>query len=300
MAPFGGRATERSPSLTSVLAGVLNAVGLLEIMLEMNSLFDRRGSRSPSARPLPRQSWQKGPDSPVLWPNEVHVWRARLDGAWPKSFELSLSQDDRERATRFKFEGDRQRFIMARASLRTILARYLKSNAAGLQFDLGSFGKPSLAPVGNLLDLRFNLSHSHQLALIAITRGREVGVDVEFMRADFASDEVAAHFFSPAEVNQLTRMPAEMKTRGFFNCWTRKEAYIKARGEGLSHPLDLFDVSFAPDAPAALLDSRVDKAEVSRWSFEDLSPHPAYAAALTVEGNFSRLMLWDFHGSTIY
>jgi 4'-phosphopantetheinyl transferase len=269
-------------------------------MLEMNSLFERRGTRSPSAHALPRQSWQKGPTAPVLWPNEVHVWRARLDGPLSKSFELSLSEDDRERAARFKFEGDRHRFMMARACLRIILSRYLKTGATGLEFILGPFGKPSIAPVENALDLRFNLSHSHQLALIAITRGREVGVDVEFMRADFANDEVAQHFFSPAEVKQLVRTPAGSRTRSFFNCWTRKEAYIKARGEGLSHPLDQFDVSFAPDEPAKLLDSRLDAAEVSRWAFEDLSPHPAYAAALTVEGNFSRLLLWDFQGSTIY
>lgn len=269
-------------------------------MLEMSSLFERRGSRSPSARELPRQSWQKGPVSPVLWPNEVHVWRARLDVPWPKFFELSLAEDDRERAARFKFEGDRHRFITARACLRTILGRYLKTNAAGLQFELGTFGKPSLTQRQNTIDLRFNLSHSHQLALIAISRGREVGVDVEFMRADFANDEVAAHFFSPTEVKQLVLTPAESKTRSFFNCWTRKEAYIKARGEGLSHPLDQFDVSLAPDAPAELLGSRVDPAEVSRWCFEDLSPHPAYAAALTVEGNLSRLLLWDFQGNTIY
>ena len=269
-------------------------------MWEMNSLFERRGTRSPSARVLPRQSWQKGPTAPVIWPNEVHVWRARLDGRWTRSLELSLSEDDRGRAARFKFEGDRHRFVMARACLRTVLARYLKTNAAGLQFNLGPFGKPALPPDSNILDLRFNLSHSHQLALIAITRGREVGVDVEFMRADFASDEVAEHFFSPAEVKQLVRIPARTKTRSFFNCWTRKEAYIKARGEGLAHPLDQFDVSFAPGEPAGLFDSRLDPAEVSRWSFEDLSPHPAYAAALAVDGNFSRLLLWDLQGSTIY
>ena len=249
---------------------------------------------------MPRQSWQKGPAAPVLWPNEVHVWRARLDAPLSKSLELSLSPDDRERAARFKFEGDRHRFMMARACLRIILGRYLKTSAAGLQFELGPFGKPSLASVEDALDLRFNLSHSHQLALIAITRGREIGVDVEFMRADFASDEVAEHFFSPAEVKQLVRTPAANKTRAFFNCWTRKEAYIKARGEGLSHPLDQFDVSFALDEPAGLLGSRLDPAEVSRWAFEDLSPHPAYAAALTVKGDFSRLLLWDLQGSTIY
>ncbi len=269
-------------------------------MWEMNSLFERRGAWSPSAQALPRRSWQKGPASPVLWPNEVHVWRVRLDAPWSTSFELSVSEDDRERARRFKFEGDRHRFIMSRACLRTILARYLKANAAGLQFDLGPFGKPALTSRQNALDMRFNLSHSHQLALVAIARGREVGVDVEFMRADFANDEVAEHFFSPTEVTQLVQMPAGIKTRSFFNCWTRKEAYIKARGEGLSHPLDQFDVSFAPDVPAALLDSRLDATGVSRWSFEDLSPHPAYAGAITVEGSFSRLLLWDFQGSTIY
>lgn len=269
-------------------------------MLEMNSLFERRGARSPSAHALPRQSWQKGPASPVLWPNEVHVWRARLDAPWSKNLDLSLSEDDRERAARFRFEGDRHRFLIARASLRTILARYLKTNAAGLQFELGPFGKPGLAQRQDGFDLRFNLAHSHQLALIAIARGREVGVDVEFMRADFANDEVAAHFFSATEVKHLVRLPTGIKTRSFFNCWTRKEAYIKARGEGLSHRLDQFDVSFGPDEPAALLDNRLDRTEVSRWAFEDLSPHPAYAAALTVEGNFSRLLLWDFQGSTIY
>ncbi len=268
-------------------------------MLETNSLFEQPGVRASGAPALARQSWQKGPASPVLWPNEVHVWRARLDAPWSNNFDLSLSEDDRERAACFRFEGDRHRFSIARASLRKILGRYLKTNASGLRFDSGAYGKPGLVENQNTLDLRFNLSHSHQLALIAITRGREVGVDVEFMRADFANDEVAAHFFSPAEVKQLVRMPAELKTRSFFNCWTRKEAYIKARGEGLSHPLDQFDVSFAPDTAAALLNSRLDPTEVSRWSFEELSPHPAYAAALTVEGNFSRLLLWDFQGSTI-
>jgi len=269
-------------------------------MLKGNSLFEHHGAGAGAAPALARPSWQKGPPSPVLWPQEVHVWRVRLDAAWSNSFELALSPDDRERAARFRFEGDRHRFNIARASLRQILGRYLKANASGLRFEIGAYGKPGVDADQNNLDLRFNLSHSHQLALIAVARGREVGVDVEFVRADFASDEVAEHFFSPVEVKQLVRMPAELKTRSFFNCWTRKEAYIKARGEGLSHPLDQFDVSFAPGAPAALIDNRLDPTEVSRWSFEELSPHPAYAAALTVEGNFSRLLLWDFQGSTIF
>ena len=262
-------------------------------MLGTNSLFGSHYGSS-AAPALARQAWQKGPASPVLWPNEIHVWRVRLDIPWSNEYDRALSVDDRERAMRFRFEGDRHRFSMARATLRKILGRYLKSNPADLRFELGAYGKPGLAEGQNTLDLRFNLSHSHQQALIAVARGREVGVDVEFMRADFASDEVATHFFSPAEVKQFVRLPAVVRTRSFFNCWTRKEAYIKARGEGLSHPLDQFDVSFQPGVPAALLESRRDPTEVSRWSFEDLSPHPAYAAALTVEGDFSRLLLWDF------
>jgi 4'-phosphopantetheinyl transferase len=163
-----------------------------------------------------------------------------------------------------------------------------------LQLDIGAFGKPFFADGKATYGLRFNLSHSHRLALIAITRDREVGVDIEYMRPDFVTDDVAAHFFSRAEVEQFGAVAPEMKTQAFFNCWTRKEAYIKARGEGLSCPLDQFDVSVAPDSPAMLLNSRIDSDEVSRWSFQDLFAEPGYAATLAVEGEFSNMVLWDF------
>jgi len=133
------------------------------------------------------------------------------------------------------------------------------------------------------------------MALLAVARNRDVGVDIEFMRRDFATDDVARRFFSRPEVNQLASIASELKTEAFFNCWTRKEAYIKARGEGLSFPLDQFDVSCAPDAPAALLANRRDRGEVSRWSFQALSPEKEYAAALAVEGGFSRMCLWNFN-----
>jgi 4'-phosphopantetheinyl transferase len=165
-----------------------------------------------------------------------------------------------------------------------------------LKFELNPFGKPHLTGGQDQLGLRFNLSHSHDMALLAVARNRDVGVDVEFRRADFATDEIAQRFFSRSERNQLGAIAPEQKTEAFFNCWTRKEAYIKARGEGLSFPLDQFDVAFAPDAVPALLGNRRDGTEVSRWSFEELSPADGYAAALTVEGNFSRLLLWDFPG----
>jgi 4'-phosphopantetheinyl transferase len=202
--------------------------------------------------------------------------------------------EDRTRADRFRFEADRRRFCVARASLRIILARYLKTKPNRLKIEVGDYGKPFFADKKATQGLRFNLSHSHQLALTAVTRDREVGVDLEYVRPDFVTDEVADHFFSAAEVQQLRSVPAELKTQSFFNCWTRKEAYIKARGEGLSCPLDQFDVSLRPDERPVLLNSRVDPQDVSRWAFQTLHADEGYAASLAVEGQYSRLVLWDF------
>lgn len=235
----------------------------------------------------------RGPAAPVIWPNEVHVWRARLDVPWSWTFDEALSPDDRARADRYRFESDRRKFCVARASLRLILARYLKTKPGRLQIDTGEYGKPYFVDPKASQGLRFNMSHSHQLALIAITREREVGVDVEYVRPSFVTDEVAEHFFSPAETEVLRALPEDQKTQSFFNCWTRKEAYIKARGEGLYCPLDQFDVTVAPGSPAMLLNSRIDSKEVSRWSFQELCPEPRYAATVAVERGFSRLVLWD-------
>ena len=262
-------------------------------MQEISSLFRQSGVRQALLEPVAQQSWRRGPASPVLWQNEVHVWRVNLDGLRRDYFDDALSPEDRMRAARFRFAVDRRRFTVARASLRLVLARYLEAGPADLRFEHGAYGKPRLAIDQNRYGVQFNLSHSNQLALIAIARYREVGVDVEFIRPDFATDETAEHFFSSAELRQFASIDAETKTQAFFDCWTRKEAYIKARGEGLSFPLDQFDVSLAPDAPPRLLANRLDREDVSRWSFQGLFPAPQYAAALTVEGAFSRLLLWD-------
>jgi 4'-phosphopantetheinyl transferase len=239
--------------------------------------------------------WRWGPASPVIWPNEVHVWKIYLRAPWSSENQEVLSNDERARATRFRFHLHGDRFIAARSSLRTILARYLWTTPAELKFGVNPFGKPHLVGGQDKLGLRFNLSHSHEMALLAVARNRDVGVDIEFMRRDFATDDVARRFFSRSEVNQLASTASELKTEAFFNCWTRKEAYIKARGEGLSFPLDQFDVSFAPNAAAALLASRCDRGEVWRWSLQALSPAPEYAAALAVEAGFSRMCLWSFN-----
>jgi 4'-phosphopantetheinyl transferase len=262
-------------------------------MMETTSLFERNNGAAAQVASTAQQTWMRGPAAPVIWPNEVHVWRARLDAPWSWTFDEALSLDDRARADRFRFESDRRKFCVARASLRLILGRYLKAKPGRLQFETGDYGKPYFADAHASQGLRFNLSHSNQLALIAITRDREVGVDVEYMRSNFVTDEVAGHFFSSAEAGELRSLPSELKTQSFYNCWTRKEAYIKARGEGLYCPLDQFDVSLSPGTPAMLLNSRIDQKEVARWSFQDLLPEPGYAATVAVERGFSRLVLWD-------
>ena len=247
----------------------------------------------PAVKRVPEE-WPAGPFLPVLIDSEIHVWRVDLDNDWPVDLDQALAETDRTQAARFRFAVDRERFLAARASLRTILGRYLEFAPDALQFDLGAHGKPSLAKAQNSFDLNFNLTHSHELALIAITMGREIGVDVEFMRADFAGDEIAERFFSQAEITQLKSVTPESRLAAFFNCWTRKEAYIKARGEGLSFPLDQFDVSLEPGSRAALLGNRLDPAETSRWILKEISPAPNYAAAIAFEKGCEFVRLWSF------
>jgi 4'-phosphopantetheinyl transferase len=144
--------------------------------------------------------------------------------------------------------------------------------------------------------LRFNASNSHGLALFAVSCGRELGTDVERIRADVASDQVAERFFSPGEVAVLRSLPNHLQTTAFFHCWM-KEAYIKAHGEGLSIPLDQFDVSLAPGEPPALLSTQQDPVEASRWRLEELNPGPGYMAARAVEGHNWKLKCWQGPGA---
>jgi 4'-phosphopantetheinyl transferase len=226
--------------------------------------------------------------------DEVHVWRAELalDPADFIKLQETLAPDERERAARFRFLKDRQRFIAARGVLREVLARYLNQDPARLEFCYGPSGKPTLAAGMGAGELRFNLSHSHGLALYAITRRREIGVDLEYVRPQLAEEQIAERFFSRHEVEALRALPASIQPEAFFHCWTRKEAYIKARGEGLAVPLDSFDVSLAPGEPPALLSVRSDPREAARWSLETLSPGSGYVGAVAAEGSDWSIRLW--------
>ncbi|HWZ46268.1 MAG TPA: 4'-phosphopantetheinyl transferase superfamily protein [Candidatus Saccharimonadales bacterium] len=217
---------------------------------------------------------------------EVHVWRGRLEQpeAVLESCRAILPDDELARAARFYFEKHRRHFMIAHGMLRQVLAPYLGMAPREIRFRTEKNGKPELAENSRRPSLRFNLSHSGELALLAVTEGQIVGVDVELHRADFAGEDIARRFFSEQEASKLCALPAEQKVEAFFNCWTRKEAYVKAIGEGLSLPLDSFDLTFAPGEPPALLRVAGHPEELLRWSLYNLTPGEGYAGALLVEG----------------
>jgi len=244
------------------------------------------------------EEWEPVPEPLALRSDEVHVWRAALE---PRSAPLeslwqTLTPDECARADRFHFAHDRERFIVARGLLRAILGRYLREEPTRLRFEYSRYGKPALAREWTGTGLRFNLSHSGGLALYAITRGREVGIDLERHRADLADEAIAERFFSRQEVATLRALPPEQRGTAFFAIWTRKEAFLKANGQGLSLPLDQFDVSVTPGEPASVLSTRWDPQEASRWSLQELFPGPGYTAALAVEGHGWQLNRWQWQG----
>jgi len=240
--------------------------------------------------------WNPPPEILTLGSNEVHVWRIGLEqpASQIEGLRQIVAPDELSRAEAFFFPRDRDRFIAARAVLRIILSRYLKRDPRQLRFCYSTYGKPSLAEECGGDWLRFNVAHSHQIALIAVAIGRELGVDIEYIRPQVVEEQIAERFFSPREVAALRALPASQQAEAFFNCWTRKEAYIKARGEGLSLPLDQFDVSLVPGEPARLLSVHGDPQEASRWSLRELTPGPGYTAALVVEGHAWQLKCWQW------
>jgi len=244
----------------------------------------------------PAPPWRSPPETLALDCDEVHVWRANLDQtpSQIQGFLHNLAADEWARAERFYFERDREHFIVARGVLRSILGRYLNRMPESLSFRYGSHGKPALAEESDGDAIRFSVSHSHGVALYAITRGREVGIDLERIRFDLAVAEIAERFFSRREAAMLRTLPTEEQSQAFFRCWTRKEAYIKARGEGLSLPLDQIDLSLAPGEPEAILGTQQDSSEASRWSLHELIPAPGYVAALAAEGQGWRLICWQW------
>jgi 4'-phosphopantetheinyl transferase len=185
-------------------------------------------------------------------------------------------------------------YILARGLLRHIVGGYVGFAPQLLQFRYNSHGKPALASEWGDDQLAFNLSHSHSLAVCSVTRAGHIGVDLEYMDTHVESDQIAERLFAPREASLLRQLPSDKKQNAFFSFWTRKEAYLKARGEGLSVDLLSFDVTFSPGQPASLLSVAGDSSDAQRWSLADLSAPAGHAAALAVEGIISRIQHWHW------
>jgi 4'-phosphopantetheinyl transferase len=239
--------------------------------------------------------WNRFSGGHALPEDEIHVWRTSLDMAAPDLAKLQqiLSPDERDRADRFRFEADQRRCVIGRGALRLLLGEILDLPASTLRFEYDEFGKPSLMSAQGL-PLQFNVSHSGDLILIAIAKGRTVGIDVERIRTDLDLDGIAARFFSANECKILASLEAG-RYEAFFTCWTRKEAYLKAKGVGLSMPLDQFDVSFLPNEEPRLLATRHDPAEARRWTIRALSLPGEYVGSLAAPGSDWRLKCWNWH-----
>ncbi len=235
--------------------------------------------------------WDPAPHPIKLCEGETHVWRAYLDcdDQLVQKLHDTLAPDEVERAARFYFRNDRNHFVVARGVLRDLLGRYTGHLASEIRFDYARFGKPSLGHEFLINPLQFNVSHSHGLALLVFSLGRELGVDVELVRPDFGGDDVAQRYFAPREVEELQALPGALHAEGFFHCWTRKEAYIKAKGEGLQIPLKSFRVSLTPGAPV-----RLDATDSRDWSLHSLQPAPTYIGALAGKGQGWRLRFFDW------
>ena len=243
-----------------------------------------------------KNSWHIPSADMILSNSDVHLWRAKLDQSHEcvKQLTQILSDEEQRKVERFHFDKDKKHFIVTRGVLRTILSHYLGVEPNCLQFGYSSHGKPYLAEKSKGEEICFNLSHSHSLSLYAFARRRQIGIDIEYIRPITETDRIVARFFSSHEHAIWQKLPKDQKQVAFFNCWTRKEAYIKARGEGLSLPLDQFDVSFAPGEPPALLATSGASNESSRWLLQALQPSLGYVAALFVEGHDWRLKCWEW------
>ena len=241
---------------------------------------------------MPSSPWTSPSSFPVLDTGHLHVWQTLLDlpDVVERHLETYLSKDERDRADRFHFPHDRAHFVAARGALRHLIGLYLNRPPQSLDFHYGPKGKPALQDPS--IDLQFNVSHSGGRALIAFASQRAVGVDIERVRPETPVEEIAERFFSVREVEVLFDLPASERRAAFFRCWTRKEAFIKARGDGLSLPLAQFDVTLTPDEPTALLRTAWNPKEVLQWRLFNLDPAPNYMGALAVECEDAHISCW--------
>jgi 4'-phosphopantetheinyl transferase len=234
--------------------------------------------------------WKADSGAVQLAEDQVHVWCAPLDRPNEGQLFDILAVDERARATRYRFERDRRRFVVGRGLLRVLLGRYLEIAPERIDIRYKSAGRPYVAAPE---PIQFSLSRAPELVLYAFAKNRPIGIDVEQIRDQPDALSIAERFFSRHESAALRALPADRQAVGFIDCWTRKEAYLKARGEGLATPLNRFEVSLEPGAPARLQWVAGDPEEPQRWSLRALEAITGHVAAICVRGHDWRLACWE-------
>ena len=240
--------------------------------------------------------WGRTIPEKLMLSNEVHVWRVFLDSL---EFEVEsllgiLSVDELERAKRFHFERDKKRFIVSRGILRNILSYYLGISPQKIIFEYTSQGKPVIASKPGEVPYRFNLCHSGELALYAVSPGRNIGVDTERVRDDVSVDQVSQKFYSHDEISALENTYEKDRSRLFFQYWTRKEALLKATGEGISFPMDKCDVSLISGSVLSPVILSGNNEEGSRFYVQDLFPGNGYVAAIAIDNSNCNISCWHY------
>lgn len=239
--------------------------------------------------------WQSYKNFSELSNDQIHIWRMHLKQNSHQIFELAklLNSKEQDRAERFKVEKARNNFIVARSALRLLLAKYLHTEPKEIIFEQNSYGKPLL----KLNPIKFNISHSNDYALFIFAKNYHVGIDVECVRANFDFMTIAQKFFSPLEVIALLNIPQEQQLRAFFNCWSRKEAFIKGIGMGIFFALDKFTVEVCNKTSGKLklsiAEEKLPELQAINWSLEALNPGNDHVGAFAVSGQNYEINYYD-------
>jgi len=241
-------------------------------------------------------TWKQQETAPQLLERQIHIWRvnvsdflARVEGFFPL-----LNAKEKTKAERFHFKKDRDKYIVSQVCLRLLLGAYLNLPANEVEFYEGAHGKPYLKQPN---DFQFNLSNSHGCVIYAFTLSHEIGVDMEYSLKVIESHKLAARFFTESESDQLAKLKGDALQQAFFNVWTRKEAFIKAIGEGLSFPLKDFEVSVKD--PARIVAIKDDELEAKAWFMQGFEPKKDYVAAVAVKNNIDSVSYYDFSMSLL-
>lgn len=229
-----------------------------------------------------------------LLPNQTHLWYIKFNKQLNNVpfFTSILSDDEKEKASKFRFKKDQNQFILSRGALRVLSANYLNIDAKNIVFKYGKYGKPEFDFNS---DLKFNVSHSGNFGIIGFVKNFDIGIDIEKIKNDFDVLDIASNYFSELEIETIKKLPKEKHVEYFYRCWTRKESFIKAKSLGLTFPLDSFSVCINSNKKTELLETKWDNTEKHTWKLFAFSPHQNYIGAISIQGNIKSVEYFNFN-----